>query len=117
MRTAACGTMTPLLSPIPREFDELVLCYYLNQTTRVQVIRIANIDQWLFERTIAPQEGLFFRIPPHAQLEVQWHDVGGIKLLDLITCHNLRVNESHCAEPKSGELPDPADWRSLAAIW
>lgn len=92
--------MLQLLPPLPREFEQLVLCYYINPQNRVQMVRIANIEQWLFERAIAPQEGLFFKAPPQATLEVQWHDVGGIKHLDILDCQSLRVNEVNYAELK-----------------
>jgi hypothetical protein len=39
---------------------ETDLCYYINATPKMQILRIRNISNWYFERVIFAQERLFF---------------------------------------------------------
>ncbi len=50
------------------------LCCYINRTNKIQIGRIANIDQWYFEKVIFPQQRLLFDAPPEAELEIYAND-------------------------------------------
>lgn len=65
------------------------LCCYINRTDKIQIGRIANIDQWYFEKVIFPQQRLLFDAPPEAELEIYTSDKGETTR---ISCDNLLVN-------------------------
>jgi Domain of unknown function (DUF1830) len=43
---------------------------YLNATSKVQVVRIANVHDWYFERVAFPGQQLLIEAKPRAVLEV-----------------------------------------------
>lgn len=80
--------------------DYLMLCCYLNATSRIQIARIANIPNWYFERAVFPGQRLLFEAPPDAQLEIYIGMMGSAILSDKIPCTNLRVNEGMSVQGK-----------------
>lgn len=66
-------------------------CYYVNQTAHVQVLRIANIPHWFFERVLFPHQQLVFQAPPTAQLEVYTGQPVSAMLCDRISCARLSL--------------------------
>ncbi|MGE5657271.1 MAG: DUF1830 domain-containing protein [Actinomycetota bacterium] len=75
------------------EASELALCYYANPSNQLQIVRIANIANWYFERVVFPGQRLLFEAPPVAQLEI--HSSNSITTVwsDTISCDRLRVSE------------------------
>ncbi len=65
------------------------LCYYINQTDKIQIVRIVNIDQWYFEKVIFPQQRLLFDAPPEAELEIHANEK---EVKTLVRCEELLVN-------------------------
>lgn len=59
-----------MLSVPQTDLGSLTLCCYINRTNKIQIGRIANIEQWYFERVIFPQQRLLFDAPPEAELEI-----------------------------------------------
>jgi len=51
--------MNLTLNEVISERDALILCWYLNTTSKVQIARITNIPNWYFERTVFPGERFF----------------------------------------------------------
>lgn len=72
--------MTPTMNLQATQSDYQILCGYVNTTNLVQIIRIANIPGWYFERVIFPGQRLFFEAQPEAELEVY-------------TSHNTRADD------------------------
>lgn len=70
-----------------------ILCAYKNETPSIQIIRIANIPGWYFERVVFPDSQLLFEALPEAELEVHTGTALGAILTDKIRCSNLRVQE------------------------
>lgn len=68
-----------------------ILCTYRNTTSRIQVIRIANISGWYFEKVIFPQEQLLFEALPEAELEVYAGTAWGAALVEKIHCSRLEA--------------------------
>jgi hypothetical protein len=68
-----------------------ILCSYKNVTSKIQVIRIANIPDWYFEKAIFPQEQLLFEALPDAELEIYSGTAWGAKLVETIHCFRLKV--------------------------
>jgi hypothetical protein len=70
-----------------------ILCWYVNTTSQVQVVRIINIKDWYFERTVFPGERFFFESFPEAELEVyQKLDPQNVACEKLL-CHTLQVEQ------------------------
>jgi len=87
------------MNEVTSERDTRILCWYLNTTNKVQIVRITNIPNWYFERTVFPGERLLFEAVPSAQLEV-WRtaETGAIVVCERILCDRLRVEELSTAD-------------------
>lgn len=66
-----------------------LLCCYVNTTSKIQIVRIANIANWYFERVVFPGQRLMFHTDPEAVLEVHTGGVAGALLADTIPCDRL----------------------------
>jgi hypothetical protein len=75
-----------------------ILCYYANATNLVQVVRIANIPNWHFERVMFPGQRLMFEAAAEAVLEIHTGAVATAILSDKIPCYVLRVIEEVSSE-------------------
>jgi len=85
--------MTQILDSLPSEYSSKILCCYVNTTSKIQVVRIANIPNWYFERVVFPGQRLLFEALPEAQLEIYTGAFSSVILVDKIPCTRLRVNE------------------------
>ncbi len=85
--------MSQVLSPLPFEHSSQILCGYVNATSQVQIVRIANIPDWYFERVVFPGQRLMFEALPQAQLEIHTGKLASVILLDQIPCVRLRIKE------------------------
>jgi Domain of unknown function (DUF1830) len=82
--------MTQILDAVPVGYTAL-LCSYRNTTNQIQILRIANVAHWYFERVVFPGEHLLFEAPSEADLEINTgHEITAI-LSDRIPCSHLRV--------------------------
>lgn len=86
--------MRQLSSSLDRHETDLVLCYYVNPTSRIQIARIQNIENWYFERVIFPGERLLFKAPLEAQLEISTSETVSAVLSDKILCQRLQVKKT-----------------------
>lgn len=84
--------MTPELAPLPSNQDCRILCCYFNATSKIQIVRITNIPNWYFERTVFPKQRLLFEALPDAQMEVHIGMLNSTILSNEISCDFLRVN-------------------------
>jgi hypothetical protein len=75
----------------PEHGSNHILCYYENATSQVQIARIVNIPNWLFERVVFPRQRLLFEALPEALLEVR--NSTSTSLLDQIPCLRLQVRD------------------------
>ncbi|MEG4059034.1 MULTISPECIES: DUF1830 domain-containing protein [unclassified Microcoleus] len=90
--------MNLTLTQVISEGHTRILCWYLNNTSKVQIARITNIPNWYFERTVFPGERFLFEALPEAQLEVcRSADTGAI-VCERILCDRLRVEELSTAD-------------------
>ncbi len=67
-----------------------ILCRYLNDTDKCQIIRISNIPYWFFERTVFPGNVVMFKAFSNALLEVHTGVFSSSILSDVIPCDRLR---------------------------
>jgi hypothetical protein len=84
--------MVQSFTSLPTDWSDRILCYYENATNQVQLARIANVPNWLYERMVFPGQRLLFEALPDAQLEVHVC-TGNMTLLERIPCPRLRVRE------------------------
>ncbi|NET34019.1 MAG: DUF1830 domain-containing protein [Cyanothece sp. SIO1E1] len=85
--------MTQILDALPSSCSERILCCYINRTSSIQIVRIANIPNWYFERVVFSGQRLLFETLPQAQLEVHMGHVTSAILVDTISCDRLRIEE------------------------
>jgi hypothetical protein len=85
--------MSQTLTHLPFENSSQILCGYINATSQIQIVRIANISDWYFERVVFPGQRLMFEALPQAQLEIHTGKLASAILLDKIPCVRLRIKE------------------------
>ncbi|MEG4519596.1 MULTISPECIES: DUF1830 domain-containing protein [unclassified Microcoleus] len=90
--------MNLTLTQVISEGHTRILCWYLNNTSKVQIARITNIPNWYFERTVFPGERFLFEALPEAQLEVCRSAETGAIVCERILCDRLRVEELSTAD-------------------
>ncbi len=85
--------MAQILDPLPPEQSHRILCCYVNATSKVQVARICNIQNWYFERVVFPGQRLVFESIPEALLEIHTGMMASAILSDKIPCDRLMLQE------------------------
>ncbi len=71
--------------------DSYILCCYVNQTNKIQIVRITNIANWYFERVVFPGQRLVFEALLNALLEIHSGMMASAVLADTIPCDRLRI--------------------------
>ncbi|WP_052315774.1 DUF1830 domain-containing protein [Oscillatoria acuminata] len=71
--------------------SDAILCYYLNSTSEIQVIKSECRDTWEFERVVFPGQRLFFEAISTAQLEIYKAKNSGLQLAARVKCDRLQV--------------------------
>jgi hypothetical protein len=101
--------MTQVLDPLPSSDSEVVLCCYVNATSKIQVARITNVPDWYFERVVFPGQRLLFEAVKTANLEIHTGMMASSILSDTISCLTLVVEaEAELEEPTPVEEPEAA---------
>lgn len=72
--------------------SQKILCRYTNPTTRIQIIKISNIPNWSFERSVMPQGSILFEAYQEARLEIHTSEMMSAILSDVIPCSQLIKN-------------------------
>lgn len=87
--------MAQILDPLPSSDDATVLlCCYVNVTSKIQIARITNISDWYFERVVFPGQRLLFEAPPSALLEIHTGMMASAILSDSIPCDRIAIDEN-----------------------
>jgi Domain of unknown function (DUF1830) len=99
--------MSNNLDPLPQEHAEEVCCCYINNSSQIQIARIANIHNWYFERVVFPGQRLIFEAPIHAYLEIHTGMMASSILSDKIPCQQLIIMDEDDRTPlfSSGIAP------------
>lgn len=84
--------MAQILDHLPPEQTEPILCCYVNATSKIQVSRITNIQNWYFERVVFPGQRLMFEAPHNAQLEIHTGMMASAILSDTVPCERLAID-------------------------
>lgn len=69
-------------------------CYYANTSDQLQVVRIADVSDWYFERIVFPGQRLLFDAPVDAHLEIYIDQMDRAVLANRVPCAQLQVQES-----------------------
>ncbi len=94
--------MAQILDPIPSDNAAVLLCCYVNVTSKIQIARITNVSGWYFERVVFPGQRLLFEAPISANLEIHTGMMASAILSDTIPCDRLAIdNEKDQAMPPS----------------
>lgn len=64
---------------------------YVNATSKLQVLRIANVPDWYFERVVFPGQQLCIEVKPEAVLEVYTGTMATAVLEARIACETLEM--------------------------
>jgi hypothetical protein len=91
-----------------------VTCGYRNSSDRMVIARCLGADQFYLERVVFPFELLSFQCPPHSELEIWTHGLGGPELVERIATHELVLDEPAPAVLPL-EAPKPASQPWLEA--
>ena len=71
------------------DYSDRVLCFYVNTTSRIQIIRITNIPNLHWERVAFPGQRLMFEAATEAKLEINTSET----LTLIVPCQKLRITE------------------------
>lgn len=85
--------MSQILDSITVDNDSVVLCCYVNATSKIQVARITNITGWYFERVVFPGQRLIFEAYQEAMLEIHSGMMASAILTDRLSCADLIVGK------------------------
>ncbi|MDT9194300.1 MULTISPECIES: DUF1830 domain-containing protein [unclassified Limnospira] len=69
------------------------LCCYYNDSPKVEIARISNIDNWYLEHIVFPGERFLFESPSDAELEIYHAGKGKPILMQKLLCLHLIVDE------------------------
>lgn len=72
------------------EHSDVILCCYVNTTSKIQIARIADSANW-FERVVFPGQRLLFEALPNAYLEIHTGMLANAIISDKIECECLSV--------------------------
>lgn len=71
------------------DFPSYILCFYINITCQVQIIKITNIPNYYWERAIFPGQQLIFAAMTSALLEIHTSESVTPIPSDIIPCQDL----------------------------
>jgi|GEM_PF-524026 len=84
-----------LLDPLPANLhDKIIVCSYVNATSKIQIARITDVPQWYFERVVFPGQNLIFEAIASAHVEIHTGMMASSILSDTIPCIQLQVEEA-----------------------
>ena len=95
--------MAQIIDPLPQGNSDAILCCYVNATSKIQVARVTNVQNWYFERVVFPGQRLIFEAIPEAQLEIHCGMMASAILSDTIPCDRLRIEAELDAALNSDE--------------
>ncbi len=97
--------MAQILDPLPSDDAEVILCCYVNATSKIQIARITNVPDWYFERVVFPGQRLMFESVRVAHLEIHTGMMASSILSDTIPCERLVVE----AQGEEEAVDDPPE--------
>ncbi|MCL1464994.1 DUF1830 domain-containing protein [Argonema galeatum] len=77
------------------EKPDKILCFYINNTSYIQIVRLTNIAKSKYERVVFPKERFFFEADLDAQLEIYMCEMDKKILSAILPCDRIQVNEEN----------------------
>jgi len=96
--------MAQILDPLPSDYSDRLVCFYVNATSQMQIARITNVPNWYFERVVFPGQRLVFEAPREGQLEINTGMMASSILSDTISCESLAMVEAPVAKVVPAQL-------------
>lgn len=78
-----------------RDKTDKILCYYINKTSYIQIVRLRNIANGKYERVVFPKERFFFEADLDAKLEIYICEMDNKILFAILPCDRIQVNEEN----------------------
>ncbi len=97
--------MAQILDSLPSDDAEVILCCYVNATSKIQIARITNVPDWYFERVVFPGQRLMFESVRAAHLEIHTGMMASSILSDTIPCDQLVIE----AQGEEETIKDPPE--------
>ena len=97
--------MAQILDSLPSDDAEVILCCYVNATSKIQIARITNVPDWYFERVVFPGQRLMFESVRAAHLEIHTGMMASSILSDTIPCDQLVIE----AQGEEAAVEDPSE--------
>ncbi len=108
--------MAQIIDPVPSHNSDLICCCYINETSKIQIARVTNIQNWYFERVVFPGQRLLFESMPEGQLEIHTGMMASAILSDTIPCTRLQISQEDIVEtPYSPEDEQRREVKNEAA--
>ena len=85
--------MMGLLNSVFDKWSGYILCFYINSTSQIQIIKINNIPNYSWERSVFPGQRLMFEATTSDVLEIYTSESVTAFPTDVIPCQQLRVIE------------------------
>jgi hypothetical protein len=85
--------MPKSMNSLASEPIDQILCYYLNSTSEIQLIKSECRETWEFERIVFPGQRLFFEAISTVHLEIYKAHNSGLQLAARVKCDRLKVQE------------------------
>jgi hypothetical protein len=109
--------MAQILDPLPSNYQNGIVCCYVNATSKIQVVRISNLPNWHFERVVFPGQRLVFESMPEGLLEVHTGMMASAILSDNIPCSTLRIDmDLDQSEDETSEMVETTTKTSEKAL-
>ncbi|MEL6353586.1 MAG: DUF1830 domain-containing protein [Cyanobacteria bacterium J06627_28] len=117
--------MAQILDSLPSDDPDVILCCYVNVTSKIQVARVTNVSDWYFERVVFPGQKLLFEAVSAAKLEIHTGMMASSILSDTIPCTRLRIGpngeqigsyNAPSAEPEGDSATTPARSTEQSAL-
>lgn len=87
----------------------LLSCGYRNTRDRMVILRCVGPEQFFLERVVFPFELLSFACPPHSEVKIWTHGLGGPDLVETISAEELLVEPEPDDGTTSAQLLEALD--------
>lgn len=84
--------VTIALDRLPKQQSQKILCFYGNNTRKMQIARVSSVENKYWERTVFPGERFFFEATPEAKLEIDQPQENGKIKSESFLCEGFKVN-------------------------
>lgn len=84
-------TATTTSNNYDQNYEKMILCYYANNTDKLQNLRMKHWESKSFERIVFPKQRILFTAMPKAYLEISTNYAGKGTVSRQVSCDTLRI--------------------------